>query len=413
MSSRPERTRGRTPSIRDAAAFVLVVATVWLSWQVVREMAADRLPADMAIGLSPGSPGVLARAAETEFAAERYDNAERLAQLSLAKAPFNVRALRVAGLTEAEKGQKVGADAILTLAGNWSLRDDPSHAWLLNYRLSNGDYGSAFAHADTLARRRPDLYPNLFRLFSTAATLDPRALAPLADLVAANPPWRGDFFNSLLQTDDGLSLAANLAVALPRRGPGALTSSEIGGLYGGLMRKGRAAAMAEVRRRLGRPSPELTLVNGDFKPLSMPAPYEWRLFTGPGMMVEMLADDLRPGDGALRVQYDGFGVRTFAEQLIQLPPGTYDLSGIYRTESGRLKGRVAWTIACLETGTTIADTRSVTTSDETVWHPFSTAFEVPREGCTVQWVRLVPHAGDRREEVAVWYDKLAITPGNG
>ena len=398
-------------SIQGIGAFVLVVVSVWLGWQVIREFVAVRLPPAQALSLSPGSPAVLSGAAEAEFAAKRFDEAEELAQLSLAKAPFSVRALRVLGLTVAEKGQRASADDIITLAGNWSLRDDPSHVWLINYRLSRGDYSSAFSHADTLARRRADLYPDLFRLFSTAATLDPRAIPPLTRLLAASPPWRKDFFAALMQTDEDLALAANLAIALPRTGKGAFTTLEIGRLYDGLMRKGQIAAMAEVRRRLGQPAPELALVNGEFNRLSQPAPYEWRLFAGPGMTAEILTDAFHPGDSALQVRYNGFGSRTFAEQFLQLAPGRYSLTGNQRTETLKVSGGVSWTIACYESRQIIAETRRETTSNRTDWQRFSVQFTVPPQGCSAQWIRLVPHIEDRRETIVTWYDKLSIVPG--
>lgn len=395
-------------SIKGIGAFVLVVATVWLGWQVIREPVAERLPPAQALRFSPGSSTVLSRAAEVELAAKRLDNADYLARDSLAKAPFNVRALRVAGLVAAEQNQTEAADEILTLAGNWSLRDDPTQAWLMNHRLAAGDYGSAFAHADTLARRRRDLEPDLFRLFSTAATLDPRSLPPLTRLLAADPPWRGRFLNDLLKTDDGLSVSANLAVILADSPSGAFTTSEVSALYGSLLRKGRIPAMAEVRRRLGQPAPDLALVNGDFAPPSLPVPYEWRLFTGPGMTAEILADDLHPGNTALRIRYDGFGTRTFVEQILQLAPGPYSLSGSYRTEMGKVDRRVSWTVTCAESQKVVLNSRSDSPATAADWQRFETGFNVPSTGCAAQWIRLVPHAADRRENMVVWYDKLAI-----
>jgi len=406
--SRPKPEVASGSSIKGIGAFVLVVATVWLGWQVIREPMAERLPPAQALRFSPGSSTVLSRAAEAELAAKRIDNADYLARESLTQAPFNVRALRVAGLVAAEKNETDTADEILTLAGNWSLRDDPAQAWLMNHRLSAGDYGSAFAHADTLARRRRDLEPDLFRLFSTAATLDPRSLPPLTRLLAADPAWRGRFLNELLTTDDGLSVSANLAVILADSPSGAFTTSEVSALYGSLLRKGRIPAMAEVRRRLGQPAPDLALVNGDFAPPAQPVPYEWRLFMGPGMTAEILADDLHPGNTALRIRYDGFGTRAFVEQFLQLAPGPYSLSGGYRTELGKLDRRVSWTVVCVESQRVIVDSRNASPVGTADWQKFENGFNVPSTGCTAQWIRLVPHAADRRENMVIWYDKLVI-----
>lgn len=400
------RRPGQGRRFAETAALALVASTIWLGWQVVREMAVQRLPVEQAIRLSPGSPVVLGRAAEAELAAERIDNADDLARQSLRRAPFNVQALRVLGLTTAEQGRKPQADDMLTLAGNWSLRDDPSHAWLMDYRLSRGDYGSAFAHADTLARRREDMRPQLFRLFTVAATTDPRALPVLASLLAADPPWRATYLYELYQTEAGLGLAANLAIALqPARTP--YSTSELAVLYLQLLSRNRLEAMAAVRNRLDRPKAEVPLVNGNFGQLESPLPFEWRLFNASGAVAEILPDDVR-GDSALRAQFGSYASAPLAEQLLQLEPGVYRLSGEARSEIGDSDARLAWAVTCFETGSRIGESRIVTPPGETGWKPFSFGFEVPARGCSAQWIRLVPSPGDRRTTVVAWYDRLSI-----
>ena len=397
--------------LAELGSFALIALAVWLGWQVVRELTADRLPPALALRLSPASPRVLARAAEAEFAAERHGNAEELARLSLARAPFNARALRVVGLSEAKEGQSDRANDILTLAGNWSLRDDPAHAWLVEHRLSRGDYGSAFAHADTLARRRPDLHAQLFKLFTMAATLDQRALPPLVRLLAAKPPWRRPFLGSLYTNDKDMSLAATLAIMLQSTGEGAFTDTELEALNRNLLSKHYVSALSDVRERLRRPDPALTLVNGDFATPSALRPFEWKLFSAPGTIADILTDDLRPSETALRVEHDGRSSQSFVEQLILLPAGTYRLGGEMRTEAGEARARLNWTVACLQSREIIgtSQTATATAADTPGWRPFSVTFTVPEQNCAAQWVRLTPESG-RRATSAAWYDRLSVTP---
>tara|TARA_R110000782_G_scaffold62495_5_gene128402 strand:- start:193 stop:1383 length:1191 start_codon:yes stop_codon:yes gene_type:complete len=391
----------------ETGSYVLVAVAIWLGWQVVREMAVGRLPAELSLRLSPGSALVLGRAAETEFAADRFENAEYLARQSLVRAPFNVQALRVLGLATAESGRKTEADDILTLAGNWSLRDDPSHAWLLDYRLTRGDYRSSFAHADTLARRRDDLQPQLFQLFTVAASTDRRSLPVLASLLAAAPPWRTAYLTGLYRTKTGLELAANLAIALQTtRQP--FSNLELETLYGHLFAKGMLPTMSEVRKRLGRPAPAARLMNGDFDAPEGPAPFEWKLFNAGGAVAEILPDDIRE-DSALRAQFGSFSSRPLTEQLIQLTPGNYRLSGQTRTEVGSPYDRLVWGVSCFETGATIGDSKDATIAGETDWKAFAFDFRVPEHGCTAQWIRLIPRPGDRRDAVVAWYDRLVVT----
>jgi hypothetical protein len=277
------------------------------------------------------------------------------------------------------------------------------------YRLSRGDYPSAFAHADTLARRRPDLRPELFDLFTTAATLDPKALPTLAALLAPVPPWRADYLSGLNQTDKGLTVAASLAVLLQSGRAGQFSPRELSTLYVTLMQKGYISALADLRRRMNRPDRALAVVNGDFAPPSKPVPFEWRLFTAPGDVPEILPDDLRPSDSALRAEYDSFGAQVLAEQLLQLGPGRHRLAGERRLEAGDAPERLSWTVSCFESRETIADTATVSGRADRTWQPFSTTFTVPSQGCTTQWLRLTPHPGDRRASIVVWYDRISIS----
>ena len=333
------------------------------------------------------------------------DNAEYLAGQSLGRAPFNVQALRVLGLTAAENGQKPRADDMLTLAGNWSLRDDPSHGWLIDYRLSRGDYHSAFAHADTLVRRRDDLKPQLFRLFSVAASTDARAMPVLVTLLATAPPWRTDYLNGLYQTDAGLGLAANLAIALEATST-PFSKPELAVLYHQLLAGNRLAAMAVVRERLGRGEAGV-LVNGDFSAPTEAVPFEWQLFNAGGAVAEILPDDVR-GDSALRAQFGSYASAPLAQQLIQLAAGTYRFSGQMRAETGDPGSRLAWGVYCFESGARLGESRTVTAPGDTGWKTFTFPIEVPTQGCTAQWIRLVPKPGERRIKVVGWYDRFAI-----
>ncbi|WP_298745490.1 hypothetical protein, partial [uncultured Brevundimonas sp.] len=127
--------RRRRVSAGDVVSHGLVVGAVVLGWQIALQPLIQRAPVEAAIRIAPGSPLVLRRAAESELAAGRTDTAAALGREALRRSPFNVPALRVVGLTEARAGREEAADDILTLAGNWSLRDDPAHAWLVERRL--------------------------------------------------------------------------------------------------------------------------------------------------------------------------------------------------------------------------------------------------------------------------------------
>ncbi|MCS6627388.1 hypothetical protein N0B44_31220 [Roseibacterium beibuensis] len=405
------RARGRG-RLAEYAPYALMIGAVWLGWQILLQPVTQRAPPELAVRLAPGSPLVLRRAAEAEFAAghenddaRRLENAAVLARETLARSPFNVRALRVIGLTEARAGRDVAADEILTLAGNWSLRDDPTHAWLVEYRLRRGDYASAFAHADTLVRRREDIRPTVFRLFTAAATQDAaRALPEIAALVDARPSWRQAYLDSLYADVEGLQVAASLAILL-QRGDAPLTNQELSQLYMHLLDKGQVEAVRTVRARLNRP-PAAPVSNGGFDDADAPQPFQWRLAQEAGAVVEIVADDVRPADPALRIDYDGYSTVRFAEQLLFLTPGRYRFTAEARAEAGEPGQRMAWTVTCSPSDLRVLSTPAVGRS-ATVWSPISAEFTIPA-GCPGQWLRLESRGDDRRASTIAWIDRVAM-----
>lgn len=389
----------------DGVFLVSVVFAVWLAWQIVVVFAAQRLPVDLAARGAPGSPSVLSRAAQAEFAAERFENAGVLARAALARAPFDVVSLRIVGLVEAKAGRLERADDLVTLAGNWSLRDDPSHAWLVERRLATGGYPSAFAHADTLVRRRVDLQPTVFKLFQTAVALDRRALAPLTTLVAADPPWRETFLEHLAQSAEGLAVTTNLALNLEGK-RGRFSDDELSQLYKELVNKGAFAGLRDLRQRLNRPSGTPTLFDGDFSGTGIP-PFAWTLAVRPGMSVDLLPADGLEGANALRAEHNGYSTAPLAEQLLLLAPGRHTLSMKFRAESTDSAPNTAWKVACAEGGELISVPLPARIR-RTDWQVLDANFIVPSSGCSAQWLRLYPLPMLVPATSVAWYDDLTL-----
>ncbi len=402
--------RRRIPGVGDIVSYGLVVGAVVLGWQIAIQPLIQRAPVEIAVRLAPGSPLALRRAAESEWAAGRVDNAAALSRDVLVRSPFDVRALRVLGLTEARATREDAADDLLTLAGNWSLRDDPTHAWLVERRLRRGDYASSFAHADTLVRRREDIQPQVFRLFTVAGAQDPqRSLPVVARLLAARPPWRLAYLNSLNETPQGLQVAASLAVLL-QAGPAPFTNDELHQFYSALGNAGSIESVQTIRRRLNRPPIDTAVTNGGFDEADHPAPFQWRLYENAGIVAEIAADDLSPSNAALRVDYDGYATGTIAEQLTYLTPGAYRLTAAVRSETGNPSVRLAWTLSCATGGgEKVSIPTAAPGATGNTWTNLSGRFEVPAS-CPAQWLRLETRAGDSRAPNAVWFDRIAISP---
>jgi hypothetical protein len=390
---------------RAWAPYVLTVLLIWLAWQIVIGLLVQRAPPEMAIRVAPGSPAVMSRAAEGELVAGRVDQARDLAEMALRASPFDVRALRILGLAIARSDEDA-ADPILTLAGNWSLRDDPSHAWLLTRRLRQGDYVGSFGHADALARRREDLRPGIFRYFATAAAEDPRAVPALLQRYAVQPNWRPDFFAFLRTVENGPPVQAALAVGLDDRA-GTLSDHELEILYVDWLNAGRIPGLLALREQTGRPAPA-TVVDGGFDGGTSPKPFGWDLITSPGVTPTVSEDRSREGESALFLETDGFLGVNAASQLLTLSPGPGTLSYSAWVEAGGPDPRLRWTLTCLESGAQLTVAPIPATPQ---WRTFRVAIDVPADRCTAQWLHLETTQGPRRSSIAVWIDDVSVTPG--
>lgn len=399
-------SEGVRETVKAWTPYALLIGAVWLGWQILSAPVLERAPVDIAIRLAPSSPMVLRRAAESELAAKRYDNAEDLARRALRAAPFDIRALSVVGMAMAER-DRVVANEVLTLAGNWSLRDDPTHAWLTHERLLQGDYASAFAHADTLARRREDIRPEIFRLFTTAATADPRAVPPLIGLVAAAPPWREAFFDSLYANPEGDALLGALAIGVQRT-PGPLDDRELGRLYTHWANEGRIAAIQAVRRGTGRPSADTLVVDGDFSLPDAQPPFAWTLSQSANVTSAVMNDDQRVGEQALRIDYDGFGAgERVASQFLLLPPGDYRLGLDARIEGDSIGSGLRWRLECITSAQLVSITPDFAHGEQ-AWRRFGAAFSIGAD-CPAQRLVLDTLPGERRAaRVATWFDRVRI-----
>ena len=386
----------------------LAALAVWLAWEVAKPVLADRAPVNMAVAVAPSSPTALRRAAESELSDGRIDNAAELARAALRQRPFDARSVRVLGLAQARAGRVAEADDLLTLAGNWSLRDDPAHAWLIQQRLRQGNYYSAFAHADTLIRRRSETYDGVFNLYATAGLTDPRAISPLTRLIADNPPWRRYFFNYLYFTRPAAApLAGALAIQLQETS-GHLTDEELGLLYGVWLSQSRFEGVEYLRSALARPPLSGGVSNGDF---SIPftgqiLPFGWSSEPAAGLNIAILdrSDDAQ--NKALFIDYNGYSNHIIMSQVLTLEPGRHTLAADVMVERGGSVGFV-WRFACLgsEAPTSILRTGVQAEKD---WVAFNGALVVPAEKCPLQGLELVSGLSDGRASVVAWFDNIRI-----
>lgn len=395
--------RGRVP---DALVFTLIVGCIWTGWQIVRHAYAQVMPPQQAVRLNPESPSALSKAAAETLAQGRPDQARRLASRSLAIQPFNVRALRVMGFVAEGEGSPERADRLITLAGNWSLRDGPAHSWLVRRRIAQGQIPSAMAHADAILRRRPDQYGPFFDVLSRSALSGDRAgQGALIELVRREPPWRAAYLNALVGDPQRLVIAVALAASL-KEGPGRFTEDETARVYAAVAAINQPELLRRLREEIeGGKAP--ILANGDFNQPLTASPFSWRLRSGPGVLVEV-AEHPEGAGPALHAYVNDLNQRILAEQLLLLRPGRWRLSARFQVTDGVLDERLVWSLACQQAPARPLASLPVSPQARSVWERRSVEFAVPAEGCGSQWLRLVAPAQDRRQSTEVWADDIEL-----
>lgn len=395
------RVGGRAP---DALVFLVIVAGVWIAWQIVSNALMQAAAPDLALRLAPNAPIVLTRAAEAELRAENTDVARRYAQRALMLQPFNVAALRVAGLAADRDGDKEAANRMLTLAGNWSLRDDPAHSWLVKHRLEQGQSASALAHADTLMRRRVDMRPRYFDLMiALASSNDRQAQGAMVALLRRDPPWRREFFVHALERLEGLPVAAALVVAL-KDGAHPITVVEKALVYQTLIAQGRTDVLRTLLAEAGGTEAG-AVADGGFSAQGGTPPFDWKLPPSAGVLAEVA--EAPDGQTALHAIVTPTARRTVAEQLVLLRPGRWRLAGRIRLDQGPAEG-LAWSLACATGGRELGSI-PLKVSNRGDWARFEGVFEAP-DACPAQMLRLTSLPRDRSETIEVWIDDISASP---
>lgn len=370
-----------------AAGFV--VCAIWLAWQIVIAALAPRLPAMTAVQLTPGSSGVLARAAEVSMADGDADSAVWFARRSLAVAPLNVVAMRTLAQAEAE-ADPARALEMMTIAADWSLRDDIAHGWLFTEQLKRGQVSTALAHADVLARRRPDAQPRLIEFLLTASAADPRLAEMVKERLETRPPWRTAFFGAPVANEAQAAAKAQLAIALAEEG--SLHKPERAALYNALLAEERFRLLKDVRASLE--SDTAYLLGGAFDSGEDHAPFGWSLSALPGWMVERRAD----ADGtALHIEYDGFSGGVALQQLLLLPEGQFRLSWAAAGSAGEA---LVWRLICVPGGAPLAQ-GAIGDGSRSLDFDVSAA-------CPAQRLSLTGVRGDRRKTRVATVDSVRL-----
>jgi hypothetical protein len=310
-----------------------------------------------------------------------------VSRAAVARDPQDPATLRNLGLALDLSGDAADADRVMSVVGARTRRDTPTAAWLLVKRLSQGRYDDAFAAADALLRRNVDdrSRERLFKLFIAAAHYDvsrPALIGRLADA----PWWRLAYMRELAATAD-VADTRLLLVGLSRTAAPP-TAPELEAYLARLVGDKAYAAAARDWRAFSRPRHDPEAL-GD---LSAPPPFGWSPVFGEGASSAV-------EDGALRVDYDGYGAPKLPARLLALPPGRYTVAWRERV-TGDDRRAIAVTVVCGDGGAALAMAPPLAERLD---------FEVPATGCEGQTLAITPMPGDRRSDVTARFDRWSLT----
>lgn len=362
------------------------------------------------LGVGRPDPAVQVREANAQmlWAASPQDLAavQAKAREILHRSPMEPQAVSLLAQGLVRTGHPAEAERMFRAATTLSHRNTTADLWLFDQAMRARRYEDAFTRADAVLRRDTQGYLSVLETMHTAAR-DPDALKPLAARLALAPSWRVTFFDLLYGRSTTPAFVYPLFDAMREAGSPP-THAELEGYLRVLSRDGQyeQAYLAWLLSMSPEALESLDYVyDGEFDGRPATAPFGWKLGGSAGGGSAMEA---APGGGrALMINSDGYTPAVFAQQLMVLPPGRYQLTGTVQAPANAAAGELAWSVSCLPAKNELMQAPARPTDG---WRRFSAPFTVPLTGCKAQMLALKSQPGERRTTMAVWYDKLAVQP---
>lgn len=404
------------PGWKKVLALIIAVMLAWLAYRALTIGMADHYAlSDPVRALSWRSDHPEALFLQAERLARDPAQAEAaagFARRALRVNPLDGRPYRVLAMLAVQRGDKAEAAKLFRIAAARAPRDLLSQAWLLEFHLAEGNLPAAMQNLDLMLRVQPALFARMEPLLLSLVAM-PDAHAPLAERLAASPPWRWRFLMLASSKAEDVDAVAPLFDRL-RKSPGGLAPAELSAWIDRLGREDRWGQAYLVWVSQLPPDRLVGLgnvFNGGFEWEPGQGGFDWRLARVAGARMDRVATDGAEGKLALRVAFEDrrvpFG---HLSQLMALPPGRYVLAGRARPDNLRTERGLVWTVSCVAGGPPLGETEPLLGNGP--WRPFETAFEVPAEGCGGQRLLLRLPAripAEQRIGGRAWFDGIKVT----
>ncbi len=400
--------------LADLRDMLLAAAAVLLAYFIVSAGIAGALEPtrpEASARWWPGFADAGAAVAESRLRTGDAKDALASARWALGRNPLNVTAIRVAGLALDAQGASAPAERLVRFAGTRGWRDIPTELWLMRRNLAERRLDEAIENADAVLREsdEPALNAQVLSVLTTAANFTP-AVRPLAQRLSLSPPWRGAFLAALGGSPQDRA-GANAILTVLRMGPTPPTADEMSPYIDRLVSEGQYALALDRWRALapGVPGAGQVIHDGDFAAPTDATAFTWSLAQGAGgaATAGRLPDD--PGQGGLRVDYDGVSQPALPRQLLAPGPQAYRITGEAFAEVSAPNAGVRWIVECAGDQRRLA--QSVLFGAAGGRQGF--VIDVPAaQDCPFQWLGLEAVPGERPGEVVVWFDHLRFQAGS-
>jgi hypothetical protein len=334
------------------------------------------------------------------------------AEAAVVNDPFNARALRILGQLADEAGDKKRAAMLMEAATARSKHESLAVYWLLQNSLEQGDFAAVISHADVLLRTRPEFADQIVAALARMAER-PGGAEPIKEILARNPPWRGQFFKTVARgiTDARTPLDLLLSLRDAENPPSVAELKP----YIDFLIGHRFYELAHYTWLQFLPLDQLSstglIFNNRFQLTPSGLPFDWVIRPGAGVTADITARPDQKGARALLVEF-GLGRVDFpgVAQLMMLPPGRYQLSGKHK---GQITGRrgLKWRVTCAGSTAPIAESPMLI-GQVPDWKVYEFPITVPAADCPAQVLRLeldARSASERLVSGSMWFDELRLT----
>jgi hypothetical protein len=329
----------------------------------------------------------------------------RMSEQAVLASPMEAAALRNLGfLTVITKGEDV-ADPILSVAGKLSKRDYFTHAWLLDRRFRAGQVAAAVDEADIVLRQRqtswPVIIPELVRISG-----DPRLLKPMTIALARKPSWRSTYLDALGRDAKDLNAVyAQLRLLKASEAPPVV--NEMRSYFARFDGSGGAGQLWSEWTALSPPGAQQGLLrDGSFNGLDAPPPFNWTLYPQDGVYSEF-SDSPVGGGKALYVSYEGDRKVGFAQQMLRLAPGSYQMKGRVFADEPVKDDQLAIVVGCGSSSKWQPVKYHFIKPQAGDWKSFTFGFTIKGD-CAAQQLMINGELGDFRSRAAAWVDDLVL-----